>query len=245
MTEALAFAGASVMVVGTDAEVLADVVSQTPGNIIAHQADISDETAVNGLVEATISNFGAIDVVINNAGIGMSNIRSGDRFADPIYFWDVSDEWMQRFYEVHVRGPFLLTKAALPHMRAKGFGRIVTITTSLGTMLRGANAPYGTMKAASEALCSAMSHDLSDSKITANILIPGGAADTRFIPDTPLRPRQTLIRPEVMGAPAVFLASHESDGITGRRVNANYWDPSKSNAENIAASCAPIGWSTE
>lgn len=230
------------MIVGTTEKVMEKVVTDCSGPVISHLADVTDQRAIQGIVDRANSEFGSLDVIVNNAGIGMSNIREGDRFEDPVYFWDVSSEWMKRFFDVHVMGPFNLTLAALPQMRERGFGRIVTVTTSLGSMLRGLNTPYGSVKAASEALCSAMSNDLAGTGVTANILIPGGASDTRFIPDSPLRPRSSLIRPEVMGPPAVFLASRAADNFNGRRIIAKIWDTSKSNEENREQASTPIGW---
>lgn len=242
MTESLVSAGASVVVVDIDEEPIAEVVNEVQGNIVGHRADVSNEREANGIIDAAVSNFGHIDVLINNAGISMSAIREGDRYANPVYFWELNAEWLQRFFGVHVLAPFLLTTAALPHMREQGFGRIVTVTTSLSTMLAKTNQPYGMMKASSEALCSSMSKDLDGSNITANILIPGGAADTRFVPDSPSRSRDDLVKPAVMGPPAVFLASRDADGVTGRRLIAKSWDPSRSDDENLASASAPIGW---
>lgn len=242
MTEALARAGASVLVVDIDEEPISEVISEVPGVVVGHRADISDETQVEEIVARCVSSFGSIDMVINNAGIGMSAIRPGDRYANPVRFWELDENWMQRFFEVHVMGPFYLSKAALAPMHAQGFGRIVTVTTSLSTMLAGGNSPYGMMKAASEALCSAMAIDLEGSKITANILVPGGASNTRYVPEVEGRSRDDLVQPVVMGAPAVFLASRASDPVNGRRIIAKLWDAALNDAENLAKASEPIGW---
>jgi NAD(P)-dependent dehydrogenase (short-subunit alcohol dehydrogenase family) len=242
MTEALAAAGASVLVVDIDQEPIVEVLTEVPGTLVGHRADISQREGAEGTIDFALATFGSIDVLINNAGIGMSMIRSGDRYRNPVFFWEVGDDWMQRFYEVHVRAPYLLATAALPHMREREFGRIITVTTSLSTMLAGTNTPYGPMKAASEALCAAMSHDLAGSPITANVLVPGGAADTRYVPDSPGRPRDQLIQPVVMGIPSVFLSSRASDGVNGRRIIAKDWVADRSDEENLAAASAPIGW---
>lgn len=242
MTEALAAAGASVLVVDIDNEPIVEVLAEVPGIVVGHQADISDEGSVAEIVEHCMETFGSIDAVINNAGIGMSAIREGDRYANPVYFWELDPSWLERFFAVHVVGPFLLSKAALPYMRDRGFGRIITVTTSLSTMLSGTNTPYGTVKASSEALCSAMAADLAGSGITANVLIPGGASDTRYVPDVPNRSRENLVKPVVMGPPAVFLASRSSDNVTAKRLIANRWDAGKSDAENLENASRPIGW---
>ena len=242
MTEALARAGASVLVVDIDDEPIAETLSQVTGDLVGHRADISSPGEVDGVVERGIREFGHLNAIINNAGIGMSAIRPGDRYANPVRFWELDEGWMQRFYEVHVMGPFLLTKAALPHLREQEFGRIITVTTSLSTMLAGSNTPYGTVKAASEALCSAMAGDLANTSVTANILVPGGAADTRYVPEVPSRSRSDLVQPVVMGPPAVYLCSRASDGVNARRFIGKLWDPMRGDDENLEAASTPIGW---
>lgn len=244
MTEALAAAGASVLVVDIDEDPIIETLAEVNGTIVGHRADISDSSEVDGVVERCLESFGSIDVVINNAGIGLSAIRPGDRYANPIRFWDLDGKWMQRFFEVHVMGPFYLSTRALPHMQARGFGRIITVTTSLSTMLGGSNAPYGTMKAASEALCSSMSADLEGSPVTANILVPGGASDTRYVPVVKGRSRDSLIKPVVMGPPAVFLSSRASNAVNGRRFIARLWDQNDDDVTNLARAGAPIGWAS-
>ncbi len=242
MTQSLAAAGAGVLMVGTDNTVLKEAEANTAGEVASLCLDVTKEGAGEEIVDVARERFGSLEVLIHNAGIGMSNIRGGDRFAVPIHFWEVTPEWMRRFYEVHVMAPFILTQAALPLMRQQEFGRIIMITTSLSSMLGGENTPYGSVKASSEALCSAMANDLRDTGITANVLIPGGAADTRFIPDSPLRPRELLVKTEVMGPPAVFLASRDADGFTGKRIIAKDWQTGRSLDENLAAASTPIGW---
>ncbi len=244
MTEALAAAGASVLVVDIDEEPIVEVMTEVTGTVIGHRADITKESQVEEIVARCLATFGSVDVIINNAGIGMSAIRAGDRYANPVRFWEIDDSWMRAFFEVHVMGPFYLSRAALTPMREQGFGRIVTVTTSLGTMLTGGNSPYGMMKAASEALCSAISKDLEGTNITANILVPGGAANTRYVPEIAGRSRDDLVQPSVMGPPAVFLASRASDAVNSRRIIAKLWDPSTGVDENLARASTPIGWPT-
>jgi NAD(P)-dependent dehydrogenase (short-subunit alcohol dehydrogenase family) len=244
MTEALAGAGASVLVVDIDQEPIVETLTEVTGNLVGHQADISVATDVDEVVDHAMSTFGSITAIINNAGIGMSAIRSGDRYANPVKFWELDETWIQRFFEVHVMGPFLLTKAALPHMQTQEYGRIITVTTSLSTMLAGTNSPYGTMKAASEAQCAAMSSDLRSSTVTANVLVPGGAADTRYVPDVESRSREDLVQPAVMGPPAVFLCSRAAVGVNARRIIAKNWDTALSDEENYERASSPIGWAS-
>jgi NAD(P)-dependent dehydrogenase (short-subunit alcohol dehydrogenase family) len=239
MTEALAGAGASVFAIDIDQAPLDELKREVDGDIVGHCVDVSNESQVHDAIARCIKTFGHLDMVVNNAGIGMSSIPDG--FHKP--FYEIDSSSLSRFFEVHVLGTFLFSKAAAPHFVAQGFGSIVTVTTSLWFMLEGTNTPYGPMKAANEALSSAMAHDLAGTGVAVNVLVPGGAADTRFIPEIPNQSREHLIKPAVMGPPIIFLASSEADGITGRRIVAKDWDLSLSASEAFERSSAPIGWS--
>jgi 3-oxoacyl-[acyl-carrier protein] reductase len=108
-------------------------------------------------------------------------------------------------------------------------------------MIRVGRVPYGPAKAASEALTAVMSRDLAGTGVTANVLIPGGPARTNMVSQ---RPRSSeLLDPAIMGPPAVWLASEESGGVTGRRFLASRWDPGQPAERAAAAAGDPIAWS--
>src|SRR5947207_2311970 len=73
-------------------------------------------------------------------------------------------------------------RAALLSMRAQKWGRIISVTTSMDTMYRKGNAPYGPSKAGHEALVATMAQELEGSGVTANVLTPGGGSNTNLIP---------------------------------------------------------------
>ncbi len=95
------------------------------------------------------SRFGDIDAVINNAGIGMSAVRPDAEARHP-GIEELSPDVFERFFAIFVRAPVAITRAALPLMKARGFGRMVNNTTSYLTMLR--VLPYGAAKAAFESM---------------------------------------------------------------------------------------------
>ncbi|HJT57563.1 MAG TPA: SDR family oxidoreductase, partial [Ktedonobacteraceae bacterium] len=100
--------------------------------------------------------------------------------------------------------------------------------------------PYGPSKAALESETAIWAQDLADSGIRVNILVPGGATNTGMIPDnTPREARIHLLQPEIMVAPAVFLASDASRSLTGRRLTASEWSPSFPEGKPIAAGIGP------
>lgn len=203
-------------------------------------ADISDSEDAERSVRETIEALGGLHVLINNAGIGTTfDDPHADRSPN---FWEIDPAMWSRMISVNLTGAFLMSRAAAPHMVAQGWGRIVCVTTSLDTMIRGRNAPYGPSKGGLEALAAVMASDLKGTGVTANVLVPGGATDTNHIPDLPGTDRSRFIVPEVMASPAVWLASNASDGTNGMRFIANNWDPDLPIANNLARASAPTAW---
>lgn len=243
MASALAAAGASVIAVDIDEAALDSVVSRTAGRIVPAKADVTSNSDVERVVDLCCKHFGHVDVAVCNAGIGMSSIRA-DYHTNPINFWEVDPEIVRRFLDVNVVGAFRLAQAAVSRMREQKWGRIVSVTTSLSTMMRKGNSPYGPSKAAHEALAAVMAGDLLGSGVTVNVLVPGGAADTFMVPDTDAVDRSKLVKPKMMGPPIVWLASEESDGVTARRFVAKDWDAALPVNEAARLCSAPIAWGT-
>ncbi|MDA8080279.1 MAG: SDR family NAD(P)-dependent oxidoreductase [Actinomycetota bacterium] len=243
MAFALVAAGASIIAVDTDEAGLESVVSTAAGQVVPAKADVTSDTDMETVVDLCRKNFGHVDVVVCNAGIGMSSIRA-DYHTNPIKFWEADPEIVSRFLDVNVVGAFRLARAAVSHMREQKWGRIVSVTTSLSTMMRKGNSPYGPSKAAHEALAAVMAGDLLGSGVTVNVLVPGGAADTSMVPHSEAVDRSKLVKPEMMGPPIIWLASGESDGVTARRFVAKYWDASLPVEEAAQRCSAPIAWGT-
>lgn len=211
------------------------------GRLHVAPADITAAGAAEQLVRDTLAAFGAIDILVNNAGVGMGSLRS-DNWLNPLRFWEVTPEQWERFFAINSTATFLLSRAAAPHMVAQRWGRIVNITTSLGSMLRRGYTPYGPSKAAPEALTSVMANDLAGTGVTANVLIPGGVTNTPMIPDGSRFDRRELLQPEVMVAPLLYLVSEAAAEVNGRRVLAIDWDPALPPAQAAAKAGAPVAW---
>jgi 3-oxoacyl-[acyl-carrier protein] reductase len=203
-------------------------------------ADASQLADAERTVQETIDGLGGLHILVNNAGINVISAGlSGERDQK---VWEIDPHAWARVIAVNLGGPFLMSRAAIPHLMAQGWGRIIGVTTSLDTMIRGKNTPYGPSKAGHEALISAMAQELDGTGVTANVLIPGGGADTNIIPHEFVQRRDGLIRPEVMAAPAVWLASHASELYTGMRFSGVEWDDSLPLEERIAKAGAPAAW---
>jgi NAD(P)-dependent dehydrogenase (short-subunit alcohol dehydrogenase family) len=211
------------------------------GALQAIQADLTDPTSFDAIVSAVLGASGRIDILVNNAGIGQDSIRA-DRRRNPIRFWEITPAQWSRFVAVNATGPLMMARAVVPHMLRAKRGRIVTVTTSLGTMLREGYILYGASKAAAEAATAIMSADLAGTGVTANVLVPGGMTDTRIIADGEVGDRSRLLRPDIMAPPLLWLVSAAASQVTGRRFLAVHWDTSLPPAEAADKSGAPIAW---
>jgi NAD(P)-dependent dehydrogenase (short-subunit alcohol dehydrogenase family) len=203
-------------------------------------ADIAWDDSAPKIVRAAADHFGHLDILINNAGINTSLLRPEGQ---PVgRFWEVTPTEFRRVIDVNVVAPFLMIRAALPAMFKQSWGRIINVTTSLDTMYRANMQPYGGSKAANEAHLLALAQELAGTGVTANVLVPGGAANTRLVPSAAEPDRSKLIAPEVMVPPLVWLCSNASDGISGQRFIAMRWDKSLPPAEAAKKAGAPAAW---
>ncbi len=188
-------------------------------------ADVTDPQVCERVVDQTIQRFGPIDILVNNAGRGMKYVSSSF-MTEPSHFWEVEPSTWHMIIETNVNGPFYMTRAVVRHMRdQQRKGSILNISVSYETMKRSGFSPYGPSKAALEAASAIWAQDLAASRIRVNILLPGGATNTGMLPSAaPEDMRVRLLQPEIMQAPAVFLASDASEEVTGRRLIATEWN---------------------
>jgi NAD(P)-dependent dehydrogenase (short-subunit alcohol dehydrogenase family) len=203
---------------------------------------VADLFSTVGCVEAVAAaqqRFGAVEALINNAGIGMSSIRPDAEARHP-GIEELTPEIFDRFFAIFVTAPVALARATVPSMRAGGFGRIVNNTTSYLTMLR--VQPYGAAKAAFESLSAVWSEELAGSGVTVNVLVPGGPTDTALISDASGWPREKMLRPDIMGPPTAWLMSDASAAFTGKRITAARWDTTLPPDEAAAEASRAIGW---
>ncbi len=239
-------AGIDVAALDKDPEPLAAMSAdgtQGAGTLEKMTADLARPGAAEEAVAAVMRRFGRVDILVNNAGIGQGLIRRAYR-DQPIRFWEVTPETWRLFLEVNATAPFLLARAVVPHMLANRWGRIVTVTTSLGTMLRPGYLPYGPTKASAEAAAAVMAGELAGTGITVNVLVPGGTTNTDIVPPESGANREAMLQPPVMVPPLLHLVSDAASGITGRRFLAVHWNtalPAEAAAEGAGA---PIAWSS-
>ena len=207
--------------------------------LLTIQTDLASDSAANEITTATRTRFGRIDILINNAGIGPGSIRP-DSWQRPLKFWEITPDQWRGFVAVHTTAPLALANAVLPEMMRQGWGRIVNVTTSLGTMINPGFPTYGPSKAALEALSAIMAKDLEGTGVTVNVLVPGGITNTPMVSESGFD-RAKMIQPEVMAPPLVWLVSDAAGKVTGRRFLGVHWDatlPPKKAAEKAGAPVA-------
>lgn len=218
MAAALIEAGAHVAIAGRQRSRAEEVAAQLGAAATGLELNVRDEASVESGIEEVYERLGGLDMLVNNAGLGMRTVNP--RFmSEPQPFWEVAPDGFRDVLETKVTGCFLVARAVVPRMLKAGAGRVVTISMNEATMIRRGFVPYGPSGAAVEALARVMAADLEDTPVRANVLLPGGATDTGMIPDdVPDEMRARLLDPAVMGPPIVWLASDEADGLHDQRI---------------------------
>ena len=229
--------GASVMLCARDAALLENAraelaaLAQSGQKVVARACDVSSEQQVNDLAAHAIVEFGAVHVLVNNAGVYGP---LGPTESVPL------DEW-RRAIEINLLGVLLPCRAFIPHFKAAGRGKIIIISGGGATNPLPNISSYAASKAAVVRLMETLSEELKAHRIDVNAVAPG-ALKTRMMQEV------LDAGPEKVGAafyaknvkwtedgatpPALaanlcaYLASSESDGVTGRLISAQ-WDPWK------------------
>jgi gluconate 5-dehydrogenase len=224
MTVALVEAGARVVLTGRDRARAQAVAREIGASVIGIELDVRDEASVQAAVDQSYELLGGVDVLVDNAGIGMRTVNP--RFlTDPQPFWHVSPSGFRDVLETKVTGTFLVTRAVVPRMLTAGGGRIVVISMNEQTMTRQGFVPYGPSGAAVEALARVMAADLEGTAVSLNILLPGGATATGMIPDEMAAERRAkLLDPVIMGPAIVWLASDDANGVHNERIVATEFE---------------------
>ena len=204
---------------GNLAREAAQAADPTGTKTLAVRVDVTEEAAVSAAAEATVSAFGGIDVLVNSAGV----LRH-----KPIEEMSLEDfEWVVR---VNLTGTFLCCRAAVPHMKRRGGGKIVNVASLGGRTGRpGVGVNYAASKAGVIGLTQLLARELGPSRIYVNAIAPGPILTelTKQVPPEVFAtwnagravPRDGL--PEDVAELALFLASPRSDWITGTTTDIN------------------------
>jgi NAD(P)-dependent dehydrogenase (short-subunit alcohol dehydrogenase family) len=223
IAEAYANNGAKVVVT---AAIQKDEIDETALKINgkAILADISKPDDVRKLIDSVVTEFGKIDILVNNAARGMRFVNESF-MTEPKPFWETEANNWQMVINTNVNGTYLITKTVIPQMLKQKFGRIINISINLETMKREGFSPYGPSKAALESMSIIWAQELAGTGITLNILLPGGATLTGMIPpNLPEDKKQNLLKPDIIAPAAIYLASDEAENINGQRIIAVEWN---------------------
>jgi NAD(P)-dependent dehydrogenase (short-subunit alcohol dehydrogenase family) len=199
-----------------------------PERVLALLADVTNPEACEQVVDQTIHWFGHVDILVNNAGRGMKYVSSSF-LIEPTRFWEVEPSVWRMIIDTNVNGPFYMARAVVTRwLQQQREGSIINISMNYEGMKRRGFSPYGPSKAALESASAIWAQELSKARIRVNVLLPGGITNTGMLPaETPAevlaREQVRILQPEIMQAPAVFLASDASQALTGRRLIAKEW----------------------
>jgi 3-oxoacyl-[acyl-carrier protein] reductase len=202
-------AGATVYLVYIDAGPVESTAQEI--GAIGLVADGSDTDQVTATMDRVIAETGRIDVLVNNAGF----LRDG-------VVWKLSDEDYEAVLAVHAGGTFRFTRAAVPHFRRQGGGRIINVTSYTGLRGNPGQSNYAMAKAGIIGFTKTTAKELARFGVTVNAISPN--AHTRMINSIPPERRAQIAAdipmgrfadPSEMAAAVAFLASDEAAYITG------------------------------
>jgi NAD(P)-dependent dehydrogenase (short-subunit alcohol dehydrogenase family) len=210
---ALAYAkeGASLVVNSRSDEGIRPVADEVEGlgaEVLAVAADVSRGEDARRLVDEAVGRFGGIDVLVNNAGL------LGPRVVIEEY---PEEEW-RRVIDANLTGPYLVSKAAIPHLR--NGASIINVVSGVSVEGRAEWGAYSVSKFGVEGLSQILAAELEGRGVRSNAVDPGGMRTEMRAAAYPQEDPQTRITPEENTAVFVYLASDESKGVTGRRFKA-------------------------
>ena len=224
----LAQESAKVIIADIDIELAKKTASEFGEHVDAMRLDVTDKSQVEALVKEVLAKYGKIDILVNNAGISR-----------PIKFVDIEpEEWDQKF-NVNVKGVYLITRAVLPHMMEKRYGKIINIASMVAKEAIPMFSHYCATKFAVMGLTQALAKEYAEYDINVNAVCPGvvrtalwdedllpdmgkqqgitpDEAFERFCETIPLGRAQT---PEDIGNMVTYLASDIGRNMTGQGIN--------------------------
>ena len=217
---ALAYAkeGANLVISSRSADSLETVAEEASGSgveVLTVPANLSRSEDVQKLVDAAVERFGKIDVLVNNAGL------LGPRVTIEEY---PEDKW-RSVLDANLTGPFLVSKAAIPHMREGA--SVINVTSGVSIEGRPEWGAYSVSKFGLEGLTQILAAELKAHGIRANSVDPGGMRTAMRAAAYPDEDPTTRITPEENTAVFLYLASDESREVTGERFKAQEFQPAR------------------
>ncbi len=211
-------AGANVVLSGTRENVLADLSGQLGDRTAISACNLSDATAVDGLIEKASEHFGGVDILISNAGLTRDGLLMRMKDED----WDT-------VLKVNLEAHFRLSRAALRGMMKRRWGRIVGITSIVGVTGNPGQANYAASKAGMIGFSKALAQEVAARNITVNCVAPGFIASPMTDELSEAQkdqihqkiPAGRLGTPEEIAAGVLYLASEQAGYVTGQTLHVN------------------------
>lgn len=215
MAERFAAEGADTVLTARSGDELRDVATACDGETLVVPADVTDDAAVEALVEETVAEYGGLTGLVNNAAIGLLTLHDELQTVTEI---DVAD-W-RRILEVNVTGSFLCAKHATSAMAE---GNVLNVSSGLGRRGSAGWGPYVASKWALEGFSRTLAEEL-DPDVNVNCLDPGGRVETGFWDHLEADERADILDPDVMNEAAVLLLEQDPGGVTGESMPADDWE---------------------
>jgi 3-oxoacyl-[acyl-carrier protein] reductase len=219
IAKALVAQGARVALSGTREDALKAVAAEIGGDTVILPCNLGDAQAVDGLIPRAVEALGGkLDILVNNAGVTRDNL-----------IMRMKDEEWDQVISVNLEAAFRLIRAATKPMMKARFGRVITITSIVGTTGNPGQANYAASKAGLVGMSKALAQELASRNITVNCVAPGfiASAMTDGLPDAQKEallgriPAGKLGEGTDIAAAVVYLASQEAAYVTGQTLHVN------------------------
>jgi 3-oxoacyl-[acyl-carrier protein] reductase len=218
VAKALASRGARLALSGTREGALKSVAAEIGGETVVLPCNLSNSADVDGLVPRAIEALGQLDILVNNAGVTRDNL-----------IMRMKDEEWDNVIRINLEAAFRLVRAASKPMMKARFGRIITVTSVVGTTGNPGQANYAASKGGLTAMSKSLAQELASRNITVNCVAPGFIA-TSMTADLPEAQKDALNaripmgrmgEGEDIGAAVTYLASLEAGYVTGQTLHVN------------------------
>jgi 3-oxoacyl-[acyl-carrier protein] reductase len=218
IAKALAGQGARLAVSGSNGEKLASFRDTLGGDHVALPCNLSDGAAVDALVPSAVEALGKLDILVNNAGVTRDNL-----------LMRMKDDEFDEVIAINLNAAFRLMRAAARPMMKARFGRIVSVTSVVGTTGNPGQANYVASKAGLEGMTKSVAQELASRGITVNCVAPGfmtsamtdALNDAQKVAILGKIPTGAMGSGEDIGAAVVYLASREAGYVTGQTLHVN------------------------